>query len=83
MDRNMYLRISDKYEKLCIILDEISQLNCQTESCWKTDAGKLFTISLRETQMYIRKILDQFSSELHLTVTENTEVSDELNDFTF
>lgn len=83
MDKCTYLQISDQYEKLSGILDEISQLGYQTENCWKTDAGRLFTASFKETQGYIRKVLDQFSSQLSITDTDNKEASDELSGFNF
>ncbi len=83
MDRGTYLQITEEYEKLCSILDQISELGRQAENSWKTEAGKLFILSFDEAQLYIRKILAQFGSELNMTGTDSDDTSEGLGEFNF
>lgn len=81
MNRETYLQLTEKYERLSNILDEISELGNEIEKIWDTDSGKLFSVSFSETQMYIRKILDQFRSELSLIRIENDSIYEDPGNF--
>ncbi len=56
----IYLQMIHQYEKLSMILNDITTVSGELKNNWKNDSGRLYEASLNETQQYIQKVLSDF-----------------------
>ena len=57
----IYLQMIRQYEKLSMILNDITTVSGELKNNWKTESGRLYEASLNETQQYIQKVINDFN----------------------
>ncbi len=57
----IYLQMIRQYEKLSMILNDITTVSGELKLNWKTESGRLYEESLNETQQYIQKVISDFN----------------------
>ena len=57
----IYLQMIRQYEKLSMILNDITTVSGELKLNWKTESGRLYEESLNETQQYIQNVISDFN----------------------